>query len=74
MLGLIFVIVGVLMLLERMDIISGGLWDYLWPVVIIVFGVHLMGKTKSGMWSCCSGKSKHHQKSSHEGRKIVDEQ
>ncbi|MBT6691367.1 hypothetical protein HOB10_03485 [Candidatus Parcubacteria bacterium] len=73
MLGLIFVIVGILMLLERMDVISGGFWEYLWPVVLIVFGFSLIDKHKSNLCGCFGG-SKQHGKKKHEGRKIVDEQ
>jgi hypothetical protein len=73
MLGLILVIVGILLLLDRMELIPGGFWGYLWPVVLIVFGLHLIDKNKSGSF-CCFGKSKHHKNSKREGRKIVDEQ
>ncbi|RUA05494.1 MAG: hypothetical protein DSY88_00995 [Candidatus Poseidoniales archaeon] len=38
--GLILIFVGVILLLEKLDILSGGFGTY-WPVILISFGVSI---------------------------------
>ncbi|MCK4301132.1 MAG: hypothetical protein KAW91_00070 [candidate division Zixibacteria bacterium] len=45
-LGVLLLLMGVLLLLERLDVIPGGSWDYFWPVVIIAIGVSLVFKNR----------------------------
>ena len=40
--GFALIIAGILMILARMDLISGDFWDYFWPVVIIAIGAKLI--------------------------------
>lgn len=40
--GLAVMLVGVILLLERLDVIEGGLSDY-WPVLLIAVGVAMVG-------------------------------
>jgi uncharacterized membrane protein HdeD (DUF308 family) len=40
--GLILIIAGILLILSRMDIISGGFWDYFWPIILIALGGKLI--------------------------------
>ncbi|MBI2851171.1 MAG: hypothetical protein HYX80_09090 [Chloroflexi bacterium] len=37
--GLILVAVGVLWLLTKLGILSGSIWNYFWPVVLIIIGL-----------------------------------
>lgn len=45
-LGIVLVLFGALMLLQHMGIIRGGLWGYLWPILIIAVGLSLVMKSK----------------------------
>ena len=45
--GIVLVIIGALMLLEEMGIIYWSFWSYIWPIVIIAFGLRMiMGDKK----------------------------
>lgn len=44
--GMLLLILGALMLLNRFDIITGGVWDYFWPVVVIAIGVSMIFKSR----------------------------
>jgi len=74
MFGLILVILGILVLLEKMGIVQGDFWGFFWPIVLIVLGFNMMKKDKYGM-DCCGfmshKKNKHHHDDHH---KVVDEQ
>jgi hypothetical protein len=43
-LGVLLVLVGVLMLLERLGIIYGDVWEYVFPIALIALGVSFMVK------------------------------
>ena len=40
--GFAFVIAGVLLLLSKLDIISGGFWDYFWPILLVALGAKMI--------------------------------
>ncbi len=40
--GFLVLIFGILMLLDRMGIIYGDIWDFFWPACIIAFGIQLI--------------------------------
>lgn len=42
--GVILVAMGSLMILDKMGIIYGSFWDYLWPVALIALGVDFIFK------------------------------
>jgi hypothetical protein len=42
--GILLLLLGVLMLLNRLDLIRGGFWDWVWPVAIIAIGVNMLSK------------------------------
>jgi len=44
--GALLLLMGVLMLLERLDIIYGSVWDYFWPASIVAIGLHLIFKAR----------------------------
>jgi membrane-bound ClpP family serine protease len=46
LIGLLLIIFGVLMLLDRMGIIYGDIWDYFWPLAVIAFGLSIIFKEK----------------------------
>lgn len=74
-LGLIFVIVGILWLLQEMEIISGGFWGYVLPILIILIGLDMLNRDKNstcGAWFRGDMFSDHHKPKKE--RKIVDEQ
>jgi len=37
--GLTLIAVGVIALLTRFDVISGAMWGYVWPVILIILGL-----------------------------------
>jgi len=37
--GLILVAIGVIALLMRLGVISGAMWGYIWPVILIIIGL-----------------------------------
>jgi predicted membrane protein len=53
MFGLLLVVVGALMLLQKFNILTGDFWGYIWAIIIILLGLKLMMKGK-----CCGGKKK----------------
>lgn len=44
-LGLLLLIIGILLVLDRMGIIYGSFWDYLWPVALIALGADFIIKS-----------------------------
>ena len=42
--GIILVAMGVLIILDKMGIICGSFWDYLWPVALIALGADFIFK------------------------------
>jgi hypothetical protein len=42
--GILLLLLGVLLLLERFGVVYGGFWDWFWPVVIIALGLSLVFK------------------------------
>jgi hypothetical protein len=42
--GILLLTLGVLMILDKMGIIYGSVWDYLWPVALIALGVDFIFK------------------------------
>lgn len=55
--GLILVAVGVIALLVKLDVLSGSVWSYTWPAVLIILGLaFLLGRTRRRGWrwfGCC---------------------
>jgi predicted permease len=40
--GIILIIIGVGFLLQNLGYISGGVWNIIWPVILIVLGLSLI--------------------------------
>lgn len=45
--GICLIILGAILLLKRLGIIHGAIFDYLLPAVLIAFGVHMVTKQKA---------------------------
>jgi len=45
--GVLLLLLGALILLAKLGVISGGVWDYFWPIAIIALGVSMIaGRSK----------------------------
>lgn len=40
--GLILIAVGVIALLVKLDVLSGSIWSYTWPSVLIIIGLSFL--------------------------------
>jgi len=46
--GALLLVLGTIMLLDRMGIIEGGIWDYFWPIAVIALGISMIYRGRSG--------------------------
>lgn len=37
--GLILIAVGIIALLIKLDVLTGSIWNYTWPVILIILGL-----------------------------------
>ena len=44
--GMLLVILGVLMILDRLGIIYGSFWQYFWPAAVIALGAQMIIRDK----------------------------
>ena len=44
--GIVLLVIGALMVLDKMHIISGSAWDYILPVALIALGIDFLFKHK----------------------------
>ena len=74
--GLVLVIVGVLWFLDTIGIIISSFWSFIWPVILILFGLDLLQRDESDNFMWCNGAFKHKSEHAEEkkDREIVDEQ
>lgn len=42
--GVAIIIVGVILLLQNLGFVSGGVWEVVWPALIILLGVSILAK------------------------------
>ena len=40
--GIFLVLLGILFILDNLDFISGELWSYIWPLIIICIGLSII--------------------------------
>jgi len=40
--GVLLLLLGILMLLNHVEIISGTVWDYFWPIALAVLGISMI--------------------------------
>lgn len=51
--GYVLVILGCFFLLQNMGLLPGLAWDYLWPSLLIVWGLTIiLGKGRRELWCC----------------------
>ena len=44
--GALLLIFGVLLLLDKLGVINGNIWDYFWPAALVALGVHLIFRSR----------------------------
>ena len=45
-LGVLILLLGVLLLLQQLDIIRGGVWEFFWPAAVIAIGITMIVKCR----------------------------
>ena len=53
--GVVLIVVGAIALAQRFDIITGSVWSYAWPAIIIILGLHMLWGRRAGHcagWMC----------------------
>jgi tellurite resistance protein TehA-like permease len=49
--GVILVAVGIIALLVQLDVLSGSIWSYTWPAILIIFGLwFILGRFRRRSW------------------------
>jgi hypothetical protein len=49
--GLILIAVGVIALLEKLNVINGNVWNYTWPVILLIIGLSMVfGRFRRRRW------------------------
>jgi hypothetical protein len=49
--GLILIAVGIIAILVRADVVSGSIWDYTWPAVLVIVGLSfILGRFFGRRW------------------------
>ena len=55
--GAIIIAVGVIALLVKTDVLSGSIWDYTWPAILVIIGLSfILGRLwrhRRWGWFCC---------------------
>ncbi len=52
--GLVLVAIGIIALLVKLDVLTGSIWSYVWPVILIILGLtFIFGRRRRGFWRCC---------------------
>ena len=46
-LGILLLLLGVLMLLQQLGVITGSIWGFFWPLLIVGIGIHLITKSRN---------------------------
>ncbi|MCX6741185.1 MAG: DUF5668 domain-containing protein [Candidatus Parcubacteria bacterium] len=56
-LGIILIVIGLAYLAENLGFLPVGVWQIVWPLLIVVIGISLIGKKSGGTcWLCRGGK------------------
>jgi hypothetical protein len=53
--GVILIVVGAIALAQRFDVITGSVWSYAWPTIVIILGLHMLWGRRAGRrgdWMC----------------------
>jgi hypothetical protein len=44
--GFLILLIGILMLLDRLGVIQGDFWEYFWPGALIALGISMVLKNR----------------------------
>jgi len=49
--GLILIAVGIIAILVKTDVVSGSIWDYTWPTILVIIGLSFfLGRFLGPRW------------------------
>jgi uncharacterized membrane protein HdeD (DUF308 family) len=49
--GLILIAVGIIAILVKTDVLTGSIWDYVWPTALIIIGLSFfLGRFRRRRW------------------------
>jgi drug/metabolite transporter (DMT)-like permease len=49
--GLILIAVGVIAILVKTGVVTGSIWDYTWPTILVIIGLSfLLGRLRLRRW------------------------
>ncbi len=49
--GAIILAVGVIAILDKTGVVSGSVWDYTWPVILVIIGLSIIfGRFRRRWW------------------------
>lgn len=55
----VIIILGVIFLLQNLNILPAGFWNYFWPIILIAIGLSMLNKRNGGCCGWCSSKNSH---------------
>ncbi len=57
--GLVLLVIGILALLQTLGVITGSVWGYAWPIILVVVGLWIVFARRRRRWGrwCCGGPS-----------------
>ncbi|MDD3732173.1 MAG: DUF5668 domain-containing protein [candidate division Zixibacteria bacterium] len=44
--GFLLILIGILLMLDKLGIINGDFWDYFWPVILVALGLSMIFKDR----------------------------
>ncbi len=51
LIGLVVLAVGVIALLVKLNVLTGSIWDYTWPAILIIIGLSfILGRFRHRRW------------------------
>jgi drug/metabolite transporter (DMT)-like permease len=49
--GFILIAVGIIAILVKTDVVTGSIWDYTWPTILVILGLSfLLGRLRRRRW------------------------
>ncbi len=52
LIGVILVVIGAVALANKLGIISGSIWSYVWPLILIILGLSLLFRRRRTFFWC----------------------
>ncbi len=44
--GFLLILIGILLMLNKLGIINGDFWDYFWPAILVALGLSMIFKDR----------------------------